>query len=198
MGSNGLLSDAELAPIAGGQMCRAAAAAWNAMNVEARNRGIELRPTGSKSSYRTLSQQQELWNLYTSGKGNLAAKPGTSNHGFGMAVDLATPEMRKMVDAIVSKRCSDAPSEWWHITYAPVCNGATWQGADPGPTGQAIPKTPEGTMAIAVGTMKDGRLEVFVEKADGSVWHAYNAKDGGWAHDSNGKLWFSMGTPGKS
>ena len=94
MAANGQLPPEALAPIASGQLEKTAAAAWNAMNVEARANGLQLVPTGSKSSYRTYAQQQELYDLYRSGRGNLAAVPGTSNHGWGLAVDLATTQMR--------------------------------------------------------------------------------------------------------
>jgi len=207
VGANGLLSPSELAPIAGGQLATDAAAAFNAMNVQARARGVELRPTGSASSYRTLAQQRDLYAAYLAGTGNLAARPGTSNHGLGLAVDLATPQMRALVDHIGrqygwSKWWSDAPSEWWHLTYQP----GHYQGPDPGPYGPqplpTIPDTPEDTMAIAVATMPDGRFEVFIEKAsDGSVWHAWQAKEGGWAGAESGKQnakWYPLGTPGKA
>lgn len=140
MASNGQLPSSDLAPIAGGQLIKAAAAGFNAMNVESRKRyGVELRPTGSMSSYRTYAQQQYLWDLYQSGKGNLAAVPGTSNHGWGVAVDFATPQMRSIVDAIGakygwSKSWSDAPSEWWHIRY----EAGHYSGPDPGPDGKGI------------------------------------------------------------
>jgi hypothetical protein len=54
---------------------------------------------------------------------------------------------------------------------------------------------------IAVGQMKDGRFEVFVESKDGEVWHAWNARDGGWAGQEKGSTaahWESLGTPGKN
>lgn len=134
MASNGQLPDSALAPIAGGRLAKDAAAAWNAMNVESRKRyGVELRPTGSASSYRTYAQQQYFWNLYQSGRGNLAAYPGTSNHGLGRAVDLATTQMRSIVDAIGGKygwRKVEAPSEWWHVNYV-----GGYTGRDPGPSG---------------------------------------------------------------
>ena len=41
-------------------------------------------------SYRTLAEQRHL--AYT--KGGLAATPGTSNHGWGLAIDLCTAETR--------------------------------------------------------------------------------------------------------
>lgn len=205
MGANGLLSPDELAPIASGQLRRDAAAAWNALNVEARKRGVELRPTGSKSSYRTLDQQHELYRMYLAGTGNLAAKPGTSNHGWGLAVDLATQEMRAVVDQIGAafgwaKQWSDAPSEWWHIRW----REGIWLGQDPGPHGDhavaPIPATPEATVALAIGQMKDGRFEVFVETKDGEIFHAWQSKEGGWAGAEKGKRiaqWYSLGTPGK-
>jgi D-alanyl-D-alanine carboxypeptidase len=212
---NGKLPPSALAPIAAGQLEKHAAAAWNAMNVEARANGLELRPTGSMSSYRTYAQQVYLYNLYRSGRGNLAAVPGTSNHGWGLAVDLATTQMRAMLDRIGrkygwAKEWSDAQSEWWHIKY----RSGVWSGPDPGPDGKAapvvpeIPKMPRGIkpMAIAVGQMKDGRFEVFVEaqpaKAGeaGEVFHAWQAKEGGWAGAVKGKRvarWESLGKPGK-
>jgi hypothetical protein len=204
--ANGRLPQSDLAPIAGGYLRKDAAAAFNAMNEEARSKGIELRPTGSKSSYRTFEQQQELYNLYRSGRGNLAAIPGTSNHGWGLAIDLATPEMRAMVDRIGekygwAKKWSDAPTEWWHLKF----REGVWSGPDPGMSGEgqpevSIPKPPEDTVAIFVATMKDGRFEVFVEAKDGEVFHAWQAKEGGWAGAEKGKRnasWQSLGTPGK-
>lgn len=120
---NGRLPSVVLAPIYRGRLRRGAAKAWNAMNMEAQGRyGVTLYPTGSKSSYRTIGQQWELYNLWKAGRGNLAAYPGTSNHGWGLAVDLASPRMRQIVDQIGAKygwakKWSDAPSEWWHLKW---------------------------------------------------------------------------------
>lgn len=134
MSSNGHLTASELSPIAGGQLANDAAAAWNAMNVESRKRyNVELRPTGPQSSYRDYAAQQYFWNLYQNG-GNLAAVPGTSNHGWGRAVDLATTQMRSIVDAIGAKygwRKVEAPSEWWHVNYV-----GGYSGPNPGPGGK--------------------------------------------------------------
>ena len=209
MAANGKLPASALAPIAGGQLEHTAAAAWNAMNVEARRNGVELRPTGSRSSYRPYADQQHFWNLYQAGKGNLAARPGSSNHGWGLAVDVATQGMRSMIDRIGrkygwAKAWSDAPSEWWHLKY----RAGVWSGKDPGPTGQGavappapIPKPPPELEAevINVVTMKDGRFEVFVEDKNGNVWHTWQDKAGGWAGAQAGKRragWWSLGKPG--
>lgn len=40
---------------------------------------------------RTYARQQQLYNLYLSGRGNLAARPGTSMHESGRAIDLGGP-----------------------------------------------------------------------------------------------------------
>lgn len=120
---NGRLPGAVLGNIAQGRLRKDAAKAFNAMNMESEARfGVTLHPTGSMSSYRTLAQQQYLWNLYIAGRGNLAARPGTSNHGWGLAIDLATQQMRQIVDQIgepygFAKKWSDASSEWWHIKF---------------------------------------------------------------------------------
>jgi peptidoglycan hydrolase-like protein with peptidoglycan-binding domain len=117
MAENGRLSASELAPIPGGELRKDAAAAWNAPGGPA---DAGLRPTGSRSSYRTYAEQEYFWNLYQSGAGALAAYPGTSNHGWGIAVDLAEPWMRDWIDAHGAKygwRKTEAMSEWWHVNY---------------------------------------------------------------------------------
>jgi hypothetical protein len=127
--SNGRLPRSALAPItraANGQQAylrKDAAAAFMAMNAESVRRfGVTLRVSSARTAYRPIADQQYFWGLYVSGRGNLAARPGTSNHGWGLAIDLATPQMRAIVDKIGAKygwakRWSDAPSEWWHIKW---------------------------------------------------------------------------------
>ena len=105
-----------------------------------------------------------------------------------------------------------AGATWWQYTdrerfpgIAGGCDGSIYHGtaqqflARVRPGTSPIPTPPEGTVALAVATMKDGRFEVFVEKSDGSVWHAWQAKEGGWAGAKPGQnaAWYSLGTPGK-
>lgn len=122
MSANGQLTAGERAPIVGGgELRRDAAAAFNAMCAESRR--IFGRNVGYVASYRPLALQWYFWNLYRSGRGNLAAYPGTSNHGWGLALDL-TADGRMIVNRIgarfgFSKSWSDAPSEWWHVCYQP-------------------------------------------------------------------------------
>lgn len=199
---NGQLPKKALSPIKNGYLSKYAAGAWNAMNVEARKLGLELLPAGSLSSYRTFGQQRVLYAQYLNG-GNLAAIPGTSNHGWGLAVDVSTHDMRSMIDKIGekygwAKKWSDAPTEWWHIKY----ETGHYLGPDPGPNGTPIPipPLPETGIAVAlsVATMPDGRFEVFVETDKGEVFHTWQVKEGGWAGSKPGKnaAWYSLGTPG--
>lgn len=136
---NGRLPRSVLAPItiavSGEQayLLKPAAKAFMAMNAESEARfGVTLRVASAEVAYRTYGQQVKFWRLYRAGKGNLAARPGTSNHGLGLAVDLATQEMRDIVDKIGAKygwakKWSDAPTEWWHIKY----RYGIWNGRSP-------------------------------------------------------------------
>ncbi|MDK8171759.1 M15 family metallopeptidase [Curtobacterium citreum] len=66
----------------GGLLRKAAANAWNAAYQAS---GGAL---GLTEGYRDLAAQQYRWSLFKKG-GNLAAAPGTSQHGFGLAADVA-------------------------------------------------------------------------------------------------------------
>ena len=46
------------------------------------------RTLGITEGWRSYDEQVRLYQLYKSGRGNLAAKPGTSTHGAGVAVDI--------------------------------------------------------------------------------------------------------------
>jgi LysM repeat protein len=98
-----------------------AAANWNAMRQQSLYLyGIDLYPAGPLSAYRSYAQQLYLYNLYLSGQGNLAALPGTSSHEYGIALDLADPSMRTVIDQIGAQygwAKTEAPEEWWHINY---------------------------------------------------------------------------------
>lgn len=119
---NGALSSSALRSIGRGySLAVAAARSFLALSAESQRRYGT--PLLVRAAYRTLSLQWYFWRLYQSGRGNLAAYPGTSNHGWGLAVDLYNTRMRQIVDAIGgpygwAKRWSDAPSEWWHIKYS--------------------------------------------------------------------------------
>ncbi len=97
---------------------RNAAASWNTMRLYTRARGHEIYPGGKISAYRTFAQQVHAKRIY----GSNAATPGTSNHGWGLAVDLDTLSMRRTIDRMGAqfgwaKKWSDASWEWWHLKY---------------------------------------------------------------------------------
>jgi hypothetical protein len=143
--ANGKLSSADLAPIPGGRLARNAAHSWNRMRQHIGTKtGVWIAPGGPRSSYRVYSDQLYFWNLYKSGRGNLAAYPGSSNHGWGLAVDVATTRMAQLINQYGApfgwqKRWSDAPSEWWHFKYAANMDSRK---ADPKPKAKPKPKHP--------------------------------------------------------
>lgn len=128
MASNGQLPDSALSLIPGGKLAKGdPARSWLAMRYYiGRKHNVWLTPTGPISSYRPLAAQRRFWELYQAGRGNLAARPGTSNHGLGLAVDIPTFAMQRYVreyghlfgwgikGGVLQ---SDAPSEAWHCTY---------------------------------------------------------------------------------
>lgn len=99
----------------------AAADAWNRMRQEALEvYGVDLYPGGPVSAYRTYEQQAGLYQRFLDGLGEPANPPGTSSHERGTAVDVPTPEMRSVIDAIGWKYGwgkAHAPGEWWHVDY---------------------------------------------------------------------------------
>lgn len=98
----------------------AAAESWNAMADAAMQRfGVDLYPDGTVSAYRTYEQQASLYEQYLAGTGAPANPPGTSSHELGVAVDVATPEMRSVIDQIGGEFgwSGTIPDEWWHVSW---------------------------------------------------------------------------------
>ncbi|MBX9245145.1 D-alanyl-D-alanine carboxypeptidase family protein [Actinotalea ferrariae] len=79
---------------------------------------------GITDSYRTLASQVDLAErkgLYS--QGGLAAKPGTSMHGWGMAVDLSLDSKAQAwmrTNAGAYGFVEDTPREPWHWGYHPT------------------------------------------------------------------------------
>jgi LAS superfamily LD-carboxypeptidase LdcB len=98
-----------------------AAESWNAMREASLAQfGVDLYPGGTLSAYRSYDQQSYLYSLYLSGQGAPADPPGTSSHEYGTAVDVATPEMRYVIDQIgyaYGWGKAHGPGEWWHVDY---------------------------------------------------------------------------------
>jgi LysM repeat protein len=98
----------------------AAADPWNQMATAAMEQfGVELHPAGTLSAMRTYEQQALLYDQFLAGTGAPANPPGSSSHELGVAVDLATPEMRSVIDQIGGAYgwSGTIPSEWWHVSW---------------------------------------------------------------------------------
>lgn len=142
--NNGRIPQKDLRPIAGGgYLTPRAAASWNMLAaVVYEETGIKI---VASEAYRDIDRQWYFWDKYQAGTGNLAAYPGTSNHGCGVAVDLLTLAIRALIDRFGakygwSKAWSDALNEWWHILYDPSHD--SYDGPDPGPDYSRKPKKP--------------------------------------------------------
>ena len=98
----------------------AAASAWTAMaDAAIAQFGVAIHPGGTLSAHRTYEQQAALYAQFLAGTGAPANPPGSSSHELGVAVDLASPEMRSVVDQIGAQFgwSGTIPSEWWHVSY---------------------------------------------------------------------------------
>lgn len=116
--ANGRIPASALAPIPGGRLRKDAALRWNAMNAFLRSRGLPIvMPNGPRSSYRILADQQYFWRTMPRG---MAAYPGTSNHGWGLAVDVNNAPLVNRYGAPFGwqKKWSDAQHEAWHMKWA--------------------------------------------------------------------------------
>lgn len=132
--ANGRIPSSALAPIPGSSprtggkplLRKDAARAYAALDNYARQKwgiAMSLSEDSIRRSYREYSAQvaaRAMW--CRQGRCGNAAIPGTSNHGLGINVDLMTRQQRWVMDQVgasfgFSKRWSDAPWEWWHITY---------------------------------------------------------------------------------
>ncbi|CAB4197907.1 Peptidase M15B [uncultured Caudovirales phage] len=125
---NGKLPPSALQAIPFGRLAKGdPARSWLAMRYFiGRRKNLWIRPGGPNSSYRTYQKQVEFYNAYRNGSGPLAARPGTSNHGWGRAVDAADPQYQAAIRTVGhlfgwgiqgGQLSSDAMSESWHCTF---------------------------------------------------------------------------------
>lgn len=97
-----------------------AARAFRAMEAAAQRDGVSL-PVSE--SYRSYDQQVDMARrkgLYSAG--GLAAAPGTSEHGWGRAVDLRLDDRAQQwlrTNAAAYGYAADVPREPWHWAYTP-------------------------------------------------------------------------------
>jgi GH25 family lysozyme M1 (1,4-beta-N-acetylmuramidase) len=124
MPDNGRLTRRQLSPIHHPELelflaCDAAAASWNTLRLflcQRYGKSGEITAEGPLGAYRDFDGQVKCKALF----GKNAATPGRSNHGWGHAVDVATPAMAALVDkhgAAFGWHHWDAKWEWWHREY---------------------------------------------------------------------------------
>jgi peptidoglycan hydrolase-like protein with peptidoglycan-binding domain len=118
---NGRPRKFRVASIGNGKKLRTdAAAQFNKMKAAARRVGINLSPV---SGFRTMAEQKRLYALYKAGRGNLAARPGYSNHQGGVSVDISTGGYSSRTYKWLARNArqygfvNDVRGEPWHWTY---------------------------------------------------------------------------------
>ncbi len=118
---NGRARSIKIAPVGNGKYLRTdAAASFNKMKAAARRAGVSL---GVVSGFRTMAQQKALYAAYKAGRGNLAARPGYSNHQGGLSADLNTGGYSSRTYRWLAANArrygfvNDVRGEPWHWTY---------------------------------------------------------------------------------
>ena len=119
---NGKVPAGALSPIGvgGHRLWAPAATAFQQMAAAAARDGVDFGVTDSYRSYEQQVDLAERKGLYS--EGGLAAKPGTSDHGWGRSLDLdldaeALAWMR--ANGAAHGFIEDTPREPWHWTFTP-------------------------------------------------------------------------------
>jgi hypothetical protein len=151
-GSNGNLDQAQLVSVGQGnhKLQPSAAAAYEAMVQAAKQDGVSWSITDSYRSYASQVKVAQEKGLYS--QGGLAARPGTSNHGWGTALDLgggANSKGTKQNDWLMANAgrfgFSTIPREPWHWEY----KGAGAAVASAGKPEAAPQRAPANALAAA-------------------------------------------------
>ncbi|MDQ3729661.1 MAG: M15 family metallopeptidase [Actinomycetota bacterium] len=119
--ANGLFNSRNTDPIPGGRLWPEAAATWRVMRAGAIRDGIPasyFMPAGSRSSARGRRAQDHFW----ANQPPTAARPYSSNHGWGIAVDVKTRSAAAWIMANGHRFGwswdeGRRVGEWWHFRY---------------------------------------------------------------------------------
>lgn len=119
---NGKIPPDALAPIngSGERLWSPAAEKLNAMMADAKAAGVSISVTDGYRTYDSQVRLAQQKGLYS--QGGLAAAPGTSKHGWGVAVDLglnATGQAWMRQHAKEYGFVENVPREPWHWEFAP-------------------------------------------------------------------------------
>ncbi len=157
----------------------ATAMAYVRMQSAAAKAGVKIKIS---SGFRTMAEQQYFWNCYQTKKcnnGNLAARPGYSNHQSGHALDLNTSAsgvyswLSKNGGKYGFKRT--VPSEAWHWEYWGPLTAGPCTDADGDGILDAKDNCPKHANKSQADLDKDGKGDVCDPDVDGDG--VANAKD---------------------
>ena len=120
---NGRIPESSLAPLTGSseRMWAPAAVHLNELMADAKKAGVSISVTDGYRSYDDQVAIAKEKGLYT--QGGLAAAPGTSEHGWGLAADLAlnaTSQAWMKQHAKEYGFVDNVPRESWHWEFAPA------------------------------------------------------------------------------
>lgn len=115
------------------------------------------------SGYRTNQQQQALYEAYQNGTGNLAAKPGTSKHEHGEAIDWGGDLQLAAQLSAKYGLIASVPGEPWHYTLGGEGSGVV-KSAGPGVYDRGEDTNPQDVLANRMQSI----LRIIGTKADGS------------------------------
>jgi hypothetical protein len=193
---NGAFTTANTDPIPGGRLWPEAALTWNAMRAAALAEGIagaDFMPAGPNSSARGRAAQLNFWNH----RPPPAARPYTSNHGWGIAVDVLGRPAR----AWIMRRGMKWGWSWdegrrvgedWHFRYVGVSKAMRSQLAKQTDPLRVLSKT-ERRWCVEYDRLKRtnrdrdrrGVLRRAMQRQRKAIWKAAQPRSGG----GDGKGW---------
>lgn len=125
------------------------------------------------SGFRSREEQQRLYDLYRSGRGNLAAPPGNSMHERGLAIDVSDTEGFARAMAIMGegRLYRKVPGEPWHFSTTGYRKGGLYPFAGSFANGGIVPG-PLGAPRTAV--VHGGEKITGLGHGDGPLVHIEN------------------------
>ncbi|HEY5923213.1 MAG TPA: D-alanyl-D-alanine carboxypeptidase family protein [Kofleriaceae bacterium] len=122
------------------------AGAFLEMRAAAALAGVELR---LESGFRTVEEQRALYKAWRNRRGNKAARPGSSNHQSGRALDIAVISEPGALAWLETNAASfgfkrTVKSEPWHWEYVdvPIARGMTKRAGKAAKRAKAVAKRP--------------------------------------------------------
>ncbi len=150
------------------------AKAWRNLQAAFRAQGVNLLIT---EGYRTIALQQAYWDRKQADpRAPAAARPGTSNHGWATAVDMAnylavpaTTRRRLIREAGFSTTTGDRVAEPWHIEYI---GSLQWAGTPGTPIN---PGTEDDMFSDQDRALLNSSRPIreLIRTPDGTVWYCY-------------------------